>query len=199
MDDELMYDELPSPPPGEASVKAAIDDAFDASLLADVPKMGEAIPAGTYDFRLDSFTEGWSTKEWHKDGTYTDLPKGEEQPYYRLTWRCQQEPYTGRVVWENCPWVKSQDVKDANSDSPRKAEARRIINNRMPRAKEIMTAAGFTPTGKFGFKDFLKTNPEMKLQLRLKARKAKDANGVYQPTNDWDNEVQKHISKFRPQ
>lgn len=200
MEDELLQDELPSPPhAGAAAVSEPIDDTFDAALLTDVPKMGEAIPAGTYVFRLDSFTEEWSKSEWFKDGTSRELAPEEREPYYRLLWRCQQEPHTGRVVGENVPWVKASDVKDANNpNSPRKAEARKVINNRMPRAKEIMEAAGFTPTGQFGFKDFLKSNPEMRLQLKLKARRAKAPSGKYEPTGDWDNEVQKHISLHRP-
>lgn len=196
IEDELIEDELPSPPSGAAA--EGFDDSFDASLLADVPKMGDALPVGTYDFRLEKFEESWKTKEYDKQGNERDLPQSDWQPYYKLQWKCQQEPHTGRMVFENCPWVRPQDVSDANTESPRKAEARKLINSRMPRAKEIMEAAGFTPTGSFGFKQFLATNPEMKLQLKLKASKIKK-DGKLENSGGFVNEVVKHVSKHRPQ
>ena len=199
MNDELLQDELPSPPPGEegaALVSAPIDDSLDASLLTDVPKMGEAIPVGTYAFRLDSFKEGWTTKNYK---TGEDLTEGESQPYFALQWKCQQEPYVGRVVFENVPWVRRDTVQDAaNAQSPNRAEARKLINNRLPRAKEIMEASGFQPTGTFGFKDFLGSNPELKLQLKLKERQQKGPDGKWKGTGEWGNEVQKHLSLYRP-
>ena len=162
MEDEILQDELPSPPsPAENST---IEDTLDASLLTDVPKLGEAMPAGTYAFRLDSFKEAWTTKN---SKTGEDLAKEDQQPYFAVQWKCQQEPHVGRVVFENIPWVRTQDAKDANNfESPRRAEAKKTLNNRLPRAKEIMEAAGFTPSGNFGFKQFLGSNPELKLQDR---------------------------------
>jgi hypothetical protein len=84
MDDELLT-ELPSPPQGE---QVQFDDSFDAALLADVPKMGECLPVGTYVFRLDSFSQKMSKG----DPNATDAHKKIPQPYFELRWKCQQEP-----------------------------------------------------------------------------------------------------------
>lgn len=190
MEDELLVEDLPSPP----ATQEAISDEIDAALLTDVPKMGDAIPVGTYAFRLESFKEAWTSE---KDGK--KLKEEERQPYFALIWKCQQEPHVGRVVFENVPWLRKEDVKDAaDQASPRRGEARKIINNRMPRAKEIMEAAGFNPTGNFGFKSFLGSNPELKLQLKLKERQAKGPDGKWKGTGEWGNEVARHISLHRP-
>jgi hypothetical protein len=192
MTDEYTTDDLPSPP----LASQPIDDTLDPTLLTDVPKMGEAIPVGTYAFRLDSFTENWTTKDYK---TNQELAPEEQQPYYALQWKCQQEPHVGRVVFENVPWVRREDTKAASNPSdPRRADARKILNNRLPRAKEIMEAAGFTPSAGMSFKQFLQTNPEIKLQLKLKERQSKGQDGKWHGTGDWQNEVQKHISLHRP-
>lgn len=194
MEDELMSDELPSPPQGEVR---AIEDEIDAAAFTDVPKMGEAIPVGTYHFRLEKFEERWKDK----DDKGNEIPEAERNPYFALQWKCQQEPYTGRVVFDNVPWVRQKDVQDAASqDSPRRAEARKLLNNRLPKAKEIMEAAGFLDAGrgKFNFKAFLGTNPEMKLQLKVKERQSKGPDGKYRGNGEWGNEISRHISLHRP-
>jgi hypothetical protein len=198
MNDELINDELPSPPVGTSDVDGAaaapIDDSLDASLLTDVPKMGEAMPVGTYAFRLDSFKEQWTEKDYK-----TGEPLLEKQPYFALQWKCQQEPHVGRVVFENVPWITSTDAKAANDpQNPRRAEARQTINKRLPRAKEIMEAAGFQPSGQFGFKQFLGSNPELKLTLKVKERQQKGPDGKFHGTGEWSNEVVKHLSLHRP-
>lgn len=201
MSDELLNDELPSPPPesvgGSAEGESTpIADTIDASLFQDVPKMGEAMPVGTYIFRLDSYTEHWTSEDYK---TGRKLEESEKQPYFSLQWKCQQEPHVGRVVFENVPWVKPEDVRDAaNPASPRRAEARKILNDRLPRAKEIMQEAGFTPSGQMKFKDFLGTNPEMKIVVKIREVKRKNQAGQLQGTGEWRNEVGKHISLHRP-
>lgn len=192
-------DEIPSPPaPGEHSgageAEASFDSNIDASLFGDVPKKGEAIPVGTYKFRLDSYKK-----------MATASGKNIGQPYFQLQWKCQEEPYTGRVVFENVPWVSAADVKDANDPtSPRRGEAKKTLNNRLPSAKEVMEAADFKPSGKFGFEEFLAGHPEMKLQLKLKEKQSKtgksnaDGSAEYKGTGEMGNEVQKHLSLVRP-
>jgi hypothetical protein len=197
MEDELMNDELPSPPSGGATGTAmAIDDQVDASIFDGVPKMGDAMPIGTYAFRLDKFTEEWTVKDYK---TGRELAPEEQQPYFALQWKCQQEPHVGRIIFENVPWVKSADAKAAmDPQNPRRAEAKTLINNRLPRAKEIMEAASFQPTGNFGFKQFLGSNPELKLQLKIKEAMQKGPDGKLRGTGEWRNEVQKHLSLHRP-
>ncbi len=194
MEDELLTDELPSPPEGQAVPE--IDDVIDASLFGDVPKMGDAIPAGTYAFRLEKYEEGWSSTDYKTGRTLSDE---EKQPYFSLQWKCQQEPHVGRVVFDIVTWVKTSDVKAANDpQNPRRGEARSILNKRLPKAKAIMEAAGFVPTGQFGFKQFLATNPELKLQLKLKEKQDKQPNGTWKGNGDYTNDVQKYLSLHRP-
>lgn len=195
MEDELMNDELPSPPVGGAAEGRAVDDELDASLLADVPKMGDALPAGTYAFRLEKFYEQWSEKDMDTGRVLAD---SEKQPSFGLQWRCQQEPFVGRVVLENVPWVRSEDAKAANDpQNPRRGEAKAIINKALPRAKQIMTEAGFEPKGNFGFKQFLASTPEMKLQLNVKEKK-QQVSGKWVGTGEFKNGVVKHLSMSRP-
>lgn len=192
-------DEIPSPPAPDplaghdAGSEATFDDSFDAGLLGDVPKRGDPIPIGTYHFRLAEFKK-----------MQTASGKNQGQPYFALQWKCQEAPYEGRVVFENVPWVSVADVRDASDPtSPRRSEAKSIINKRMPAAKEIMEAASFKPTGQFGFAEFLASHPEMKLQLKLKERQSKtgtkaDGTPEYKGTGEMGNEVQKHIPLARP-
>lgn len=201
MNPTITDDEMPSPPPvgtaghveGETP-EASFTSEIDASLFDDVPKKGDAIPEGTYHFRLESFKK----KE-------TASGKNKGQPFFEMQWKCQEEPHVGRVVFENCPWVSKEDISAAiDPTSPLRQEAKARINRRLPNAKEIMEASSFKPTGKFGFEEFLASHPEQKLQLKLKERQSKtdkvdkDGNPVYKGTGEMGNEVQKHLSLMRP-
>lgn len=181
-------DEIPSAPgTGGAALAVAIDDEIDASAFEGVGKLGEAMPKGTYHFRLDSFS---------------DQISGEGEPYFSLTWKCQEEPYTGRTIpFDNVPWVKQADIAAAAAgDTAAKAK----ITSRLVRANSLMEAAGFKPTGKFGFKAFLSNNPEVKLTLSLEERKSKsgktDGKGkpVYVGTGEMGNKVVRYLSLRRP-
>lgn len=157
-----MDDELPLPPsevgvPEEASFSAD----FDGGLLGEVPGLSDPIPAGVKHFRLDSYK-----KTIDKDG----------QPRFDAQWKCQEEPNVGRVLFDFIGWVdgKTQAVAKDPSNLGCK-EARALINKRMPRAKEIMAAAGFKPVGNFNFEtDFLATHPEVKIPVTISERKNKD-------------------------
>jgi len=190
MEDEF---ELPSPPSGEAQ---AIDDTMDASLLTDVPKLGDALPQGTYHCRLDKFTEAWTKEDFE---TGRELAEHEKQPQFLIQWRCQQEPHVGRVILENVPWVRPEDAKAANDpQNPRRGEAKSIINRALPRAKQIMEAAGFNPTAQFGFRQFLGSNPEMLIQVNVKEKKQKNSEGKWVGSGEFKNGVVKHLSLHRP-
>jgi len=195
MNDELIQDTdelIPSPP----QTGAPIDDEIDASLLADVPKMGDCMPAGTFAFRLEKFTEAWTEEDFESGRKFTDE---EKQPLFNLQWRCQQEPHVGRVVFERVPWVRAETIKAANDpQNPARGSAQAIINKALPRAKQIMEAAGFAPTGKFGFRQFLGSNPEMKLQINVAEKKMKDPAGKWVGSGEMKNNIVKHLSLHRP-
>lgn len=184
-------DELPQPPTAEqtagdgANVAANFDGGFDASLLGDVPKLNDPIPAGTYEFRADKYI-----KKLDKDG----------HPRYDLQWKCQTEPHTGRVVFDFISWCSSETfAAAANPNSPGRGEAKELINKRLPRAKAIMDAAGFKPVGKTDFDEFLNQQPVVRLQLTVAERKGKDAQGKYTiPTGDMQNNIQNYMSLTRP-
>lgn len=175
-------DELPSAPQGST---AAIDDEIDASAFAGVGKLGDTMPKGTYHFRLDSFEERVN----------------ENGPNFSLQWKCQEEPYTGRVVFDTITWVTKETLAAAAAgDNVAKA----TIGQRLVRANSLMEAAGFRPMGKFGFKSFLSTNPEVKLTIGIQERKSDtgkvDAKGkkVYAGTGEMGNNVVRYLSLQRP-
>lgn len=180
-------DELPSAPQGEQSSAVAIDDQIDASAFEGVGKVGDAMPAGTFHFRLKSFTEQLKDNDPSK-------------PNFNLQWACQEEPHTGRIVFDTVTWVGSEDIKAANDPSNiRNKEAKAVLNSRLMRAKSIMEAAGFKPSGKFGFKEFLNTHPEIKMAIRQKEKMDKDEKGEYtKPTGEQQNVISKYISLARP-
>lgn len=193
-------DEIPQAPAGSVDEvpfgqEAQFDTSIDASLFDEVPRMGDPVPAGTYHFRLEKYE-----KRMTEEG----------QPYFALQWNGQQEPIVGRKVFENVPWILPEDAKDAaDPSSVRRAEARKILNNRLPKAKEIMEAAAFKPTGQFGFEQFLASNPEMKLVVKVKERQSATGRMVegkggkqvkeYKGTGEMGNDVVKHLSLHRPQ
>lgn len=134
----------------------------------------------------------------------TDVEKAagkKAEPYFAMQWKCQEEPLTGRVLFDNVPWVDAKDVVDANnSKSPRQSEAKGILGNRLVRANSIMAAAGFKPTGQFGFRQFLDSHPELKIQVSVAEKKDKNpATGKYDvPTGEMQNRIVKYASLTAP-
>lgn len=185
-----INDELPQPPIPQAdgsteSAVANFDATFDPSILADVPKMNDPIPAGTYEFRLDKFT-----KKLDKDN----------MPRYDVQWKCQQEPHTGRVAFDFVSWISGEDLAAAsNTSNPRCQEARDLIRKRLPRVKAIMEAAGYKAVGPTNLDEFFSTQPVVKIQLTVAERKGKDKDGKYTiPSGDMQNNIQNYISLSRP-
>lgn len=158
-----LDDELPSAPTGTSgeALEVNFSTSFDASLLGDVPGMNDPIPAGTKHFRLDT----WK-KENDKDS----------QPRFVFQWKCQEEPNTGRVLRDYVQWVDDATFQAAmDKGNIRYQEARDLIRKRLPRAKEIMSAAGYKPVGAFDFElDFLSQHPEVKIVVTVSDRKNKD-------------------------
>lgn len=186
-DDEVVA--LPSPAAGAEA--AAVDGGFDASLLEGVGLVGEVIPVGTYAFRLDRFYENFNEPN---DEKYKELGA---QPGFGLLWICQQEPHTGKTFMDNCPFVNSKTREAAKAGEQVALE---LVRNRLPRAKSIMQAAGYKPSGKFDFKDFLSSHPEIKIQLKIQEKKMKDPGnpGKYKGTGSMTNAAEKYLPLQRP-
>jgi hypothetical protein len=208
MNPDMMEDELPQAPAGGTSGGdvAVTMASVPADMYDAVPKMGDVMPAGTFHFRLDRYS-----KVSYEDG-----------PVYSLTWRCQEEPHTGRVVFANCPWPKASDVALANDpDAPKgaRAEAQKEVSKRLVVSKAIQEAAGIRP-GSMDFEEFLGTNPEVKITERVTGKKAlkgvadamkgeyvNDAGKVvdkagqllFEDTGEQKNIVVKYLSLARPQ
>lgn len=172
-----LSDELPLPPEAQETLAApegTFSAAFNSSLLEDVGGLNEPIPAGTKHFRCDKYKK----VDEDKDG----------QPRFDLQWKCQEEPNVGRVLFDFVPWVK-QDVLVAAMDPTniRHQEAKDLIKKRIPRAKDIMKAAEYSPKGDFDFEtDFLAMHPEVKIPVQISERKNKDTretldNGLKNP------------------
>lgn len=192
-------DEMPEVPLGqEEKIVAPIDGTFDGSLLDAVPGMGEAIPVGTYHFRLEKYSEGWN--EPQKDpGTglakNPDEAKFGAQPYFNLQWSCQQEPHTGRSVMEFAGWCTPEVFKAASAGDK---AARKIVNGRLYVIKDVLAAAGLKAMGNLDIKAFLADHPEVKLQVGLQEGKTKNNKGEYVKDGSMRNKVLKHVSLTRP-
>lgn len=184
------YDIPEAPAGASAEAAASIDSGAVAGMFDGVPDLGEPIPIGTYHFRLAKYAQKW-TSPTEEEKAKGGLP----EPYYAVEWHCQQEPHVGRIHFENIPWVRKEMVTAAAAGDP---NARKYLNNRLPRAKNIMEAAGFKPTGNFDFEtDFLALNPEIKIQLGLQAAKTKDASGKYVETGSFRNKTVRYYPLHR--
>lgn len=185
-------DEMPAPPPASDEVKeVVIDGVVEASDFQDVPKFGDVLPLGTYHFRLERFTE--SEQEAFEDATPEEKLFG-NQPQFMVSWVCQQEPHTGLQFLDFVPWV-NEEVKEAAKDG--NSVARGIYRRRLSRAKSIMEAAEFKPTGTFNFKEFLGWHPEIKIQVGLRSRKQK-VDGQLKDTGQKMNFAIQYLSLRRP-
>ena len=185
-------DEVPAVPTADAEVThGPVDGAFDATLLDGVGLVGEVIPVGTYVFRLDRFYENFNPPNDERYADYGD------QPGFGLLWICQQEPHTGKTFMDNCPFVNSKTREGAIAGE---AAALELVRNRLPRAKSIMTAARYRPTGKFDLKDFLTTHPEIKIQIKIQDKKMKDPArpGKYISTGSLTNAAEKYLPLQQP-
>lgn len=200
-DEQVVIDdsEMPSAPSSEAAGEVVeIDGSVDGSVFATVHKEGDALPMGTYHFRLSNYTQGWN--EFGKDDKgKTKEPELEsfgKQPYFMVNWVCQQEPHTGRQIPpEFVGWCTPELFKAATEGN---RSAAKYVANRLIQALAILEGAEMKPTGSFNFKDFLGTNPEMKLTLGLGAGKTKDQSGKYVNDGRMVNKVLKHVSLRRP-
>lgn len=187
MNPELDDDVLPQAPASTGQAAPVETADVDASVYDSVAKMGDVIPAGTFHFRLDS---------WQK-ANY------EDGPVYSITWRCQEEPHTGRVVFSNCPWPKREDIDAAkNPTHPDRVGAQQRVSQRLVTAKELQTKAGVKP-GTMPFEEFLNTHPEMKLQISVTAKKERQPDGSFKnaESGEMKNKIQKYLelNPTRPQ
>lgn len=188
----FVDDEVPAVPSiGGETAAVVVDGACDSSLLEGVGLVGEVIPVGTYAFRLDRFFENSNPPS---DERYKDLG---DQPGFGLLWVCQQEPHTGKTFMDNCPWVNQVTREAAVGGN---AVALELVRNRLPRAKSIMKAAGFVPSGRFDIKNFFSAHPEIKIQLKIQEKKMKDpANvGKYINTGSMTNAAEKYLPLQKP-
>ena len=185
--------------PATDAPQAEVDGTFDGSLLAGVANLGEAIPMGTYHFRLDGYTTGWSKP----DVKYPDEARFGNQPYFMLNWSCQEEPHTGRSPGpEFCGWC-SKEVFQAAAGGDR--TAMRMVNSKLVVAKDVLAGADLKSAGTMDFKSFLATNPEMRLQLGLQPGKtatgkidSKSGKKEYVADGSMRNRILKHVSLTRP-
>jgi hypothetical protein len=175
-----LDDELPQAPATTGETQVTIDGTFDASVLDDVPKLGDCLPAGTYTVRLKSFQEKANDKG----------------PFFSLGWSITQEPHAGRMFFDNyVEWCDQATFQSAVAGDP---GAKELVRSRLPRIKAIMTAAEYKPTSKTDVKAFFATNPELKVVINIQERKAKDATGKYVGTGEQENRITKYISLVAP-
>jgi hypothetical protein len=180
-------DELPQAPTGGTQTEVVdFGSEIDASAFDGVGKLGDAIPAGTYHFRLDTQTKG----------------KNKNGPYYSIQWKCQEEPYVGRIAFDTITWLDQETLGalKAGPSNPGFSNAKSTANSRLVRANSLMEAAGMKPVGNFNFETWLNTHPEVKLTLSLREKKLKDdKSGEYTvPTGEMQNNVSKYVALQAP-
>jgi hypothetical protein len=183
-------DEMPVAPAHDepSTVAAPIDARIEGDAFDEVPRMGDPVPAGVYHVRVRQASGAWSD----------DVPP---QPYFQVQLAIQQEPHVGRVVFDNIPWVRPEDIRAASKANPNpyeRAQAQKVLNDRLPKSKAIMEAAGYKPTGAFSFKEFLDSGPEFKVQVNIRERKERDGKGGWRGTGEQGNKVQKYLSLVSP-
>lgn len=196
-----LDDDMPTAPAGGAPAAVANTASFSGEIEGDslekVPEMGEPLPRGIYHMRLERYTDGWAAAP--KEG---DDPFGlGTQPYLMLFWHCQQEPEVGRSVVDFCPWVNDATARAANDPSNplKQRAAQTIVNDRCWKAKAIAEAAGWKggPGVRFNVKNFLATNPEVRLDLGVQPKKVKsEITGKYE--NDPNGGQQNRINRYLP-
>lgn len=190
----FVDDELPAPPSGPQAAQSAepISGAIDGALLGDVPKLGEALPIGTYHFRLDRYSESWAEPD--KSASPEELLFG-KQPQFLLFWSCQEEPHTGQPFVDFVEWVSPDVLKMA---AERNQSALKLLRTRLARAKAILQAAEYPIVGQLDYKTFLSSHPEIKIQLGLREGKQKTSSGELVPTGEMRNRPIRYISLRRP-
>lgn len=185
--------DLPTPPPpssmppGEGSNDGSCNAEIDESVYAGVPDTAPVLEKGISEFRVESFTEG--------------VAAGTGEPYFNITLTCQSEPNVGRKIFDFIQWVKKEDADDAkNVNSPRNAAARAILKERLWKSRQMMGAAKFKPSGAVRFKDFLSTNPVVRVQHKTKPRQEKTGRtdpktgkDIYEKTSELQAVVDKYL------
>jgi hypothetical protein len=125
------YEEVAALPtaPGATPSGPSIDGSYDEDVVNMAPRMGDAIPAGTYHFRLDRFSEGW--QDVHDKGVD---PAFGIQPYFLIFWKCQEEPHVGRTFMEFCPWVTKEVFEGAKAGNQ---AAVNLVKDRLWKSRSI--------------------------------------------------------------
>lgn len=205
MSDFIDPQDMPQPPSAmPAGENAAADASFDSSAsmddFKDVPKMGEAMPMGTYHFRLEKVTKGAGENHDPKKGEqpmkYGDGTDVGPLPYYMVEWICQQEPYVGRRFGDFAPWVPAGCFGKAKSGDQ---VARTLLKDRLWKIKAIMESCNFAPPAGFNVEtDFFAQHPECKIQLGTQPGKAKNAEGKYVEDGSQKNKSIRYIPLNRP-
>lgn len=199
-------DELPAPPAvaqQAAGDQPAVEVSGEVSSdVFDLVTGQEPLPQGTYVFRLDEYRTRMD-----------DAPKADEDPFgfggqpaFMVFNACQQEPHVGHNFMEYVTWCTPEVFAAAMGpkDHPKTQAARKLVNSRLWKAKDILEGAGFKPSGKFDFKAFMDTHPEYKIQLKVVEKKAKtgrvDAQGnkIYEKTGQNVNQSVKYFPLNRP-
>lgn len=140
--------------PTEADIQAGAS----SSDFDDVPDAPETMKKGKFAFRIDEY------EEHEKNG----------EPYFSLKLVCEQEPYTGRITYDICPWIDEETLAASRDPSnPDYQQARRTKRERLWKANAIMKAAKFKPSGNFDFKEFLDSQPTVGVEGGPVERKAK--------------------------
>lgn len=174
-----VQDEAPIPPPSDADVpwgneaeveKPTVDPS--EALWNEVPKEGDVIPKGTRHFKVEGYT----------------LKSDIFGLRIKLLWRCQEEPYVGRLFPDTVQYVDDATMKAANNGD---RTARAIVMDRLQKAKTIMGAAGVT---RGSFIAFLDSQPELKITLEVGPNRVQDGKGNWVNGDGLQNRAVKYLN-----
>ena len=188
----VVDDEMPAPPVAGDVPQGEIASEVTGDIFAGVAELGEAMPKGTYHFRLDKTFLNWNSPEKGSDEERLGA-----QPNYGILWSCQQEPHTGKTFMDSCPWVNKGTL-----DAAAKGDgfAQQVLRKRLVRAKAIIVATGYPMSSGFSIDAFFAAHPEVKILLGVQEKKQKDPGnpGKYVGTGQMVNNSLKYISVSKP-
>lgn len=187
----MMDDEMPAPPPAGEQPQGVVASEVPEDIFEGVGELGEAIPKGTYHFRLDR-----TFLNWHAPEVGSDEERFGPQPNYGILWSAQQEPHTGKTFMDTCPWVNQKTIEGAAAGDP---VAKSLLRKRLVRAKAIIKAADYPMAG-LKIDAFFAAHPEVKILVGISEKKTKDPSnpGKYVGTGQMVNNALKYISLRRP-
>lgn len=144
---------------------------FDPALLNGVEKLGDIIPSGTVvRFELRSWKKGtsdpWKPTKFNPEGR-PEIAKYGSQPYYNVTLVAQQEPWTGKRIYEFIQFVNSATQAAAGAGD---SVARDLCRKRLVRLNSFLAGIGYKPVAVFDIEKIFNSHPSANIRCGTAAK-----------------------------